>query len=58
MRRAYIVYGMYDVTQDRVDVYYAVCHTMERAEELCLKAEAEDPDGRIYNWAEVVEEDD
>ena len=58
MRRAYIVYGMYDVTHDRVDVYYAVCHTMERAEELCLKAETEDPNGRIYSWAEVIEEDD
>ena len=58
MKRAYIVYGMYDVTDERVDVYYAVCHSMERAEELCLKAEEEDTDGRIYSWAEVIEEDD
>ena len=58
MRRAYIIYGMYDVERDRVDVYYAVCHSMARAEELCLKAENEDTEGRIYNWAEVIEEDD
>ncbi len=58
MKRAYVVYGMYDVTNERVDAFYAVCHSMERADELCLEAEAEDTDGRIYSWAEVIEEDD
>lgn len=57
MKRAYIVYGMYDVTNERIDTFYAVCHTMERADELCLEAEAEDPT-HVYTWREVIEEDD
>ena len=58
MRRAYLVYGAYDVTNDRIDVFYAICHSMHRADELCKQAEAEDTAGRIYNWVEVIEEDD
>ena len=58
MRRVYIIVGFSTVYQDCVDTYYAVCHSMKRAEELCLKAEAEDDTGRIYTWYEVIEEDD
>lgn len=57
MRRAYIVYGMYDVTNDRIDTFYAVCHSMKRADELCFEAELEDS-SRVYTWKEVIEEDD
>lgn len=55
MRRSYVVVGELD--DGRVDNYYAVCHSMKRADELCLKAEKEDPE-IIYTWYEVVEEDD
>jgi hypothetical protein len=56
MRRAYVVVG------ERVDeavpeVWYAVCHSMKRADELAYEAEAADP-SHVYVWYEVVEEDD
>lgn len=55
MRRAYVIVGELD--NGVVDDYYAVCHSMSRAEELCLKAENEYPD-RYYTWYEAIEEDD
>ena len=57
MRRAYVVTG--ELEDGTVDVYYAVCHSMHKAQELCLEAENDDfnPD-RIYVWHEVIEEDD
>ena len=56
MRRAYVVVG------ERIDeavpeVWYAVCHSMNRAEELCMEAEENDPE-HPYTWYEVIEEDD
>lgn len=55
MRRAYIVYG--ENEYGFTDVYYAVCHSMARADELCYEAETEDPD-HIYTWREVIEDED
>ena len=55
MRRAYIIVGKLD--NDLVDIYYAVCHNMKRADELCLEAEAADSEHN-YSWYEVIEEDD
>lgn len=56
MKRAYVIVGELEDT-NVVDVYYAICHSMDRADELCLEAEASDP-SRIYTWREVIEEDD
>jgi hypothetical protein len=56
MRRAYVIVGELEDT-DHIDVFYAICHSMDRADELCLEAESADP-GRIYTWREIVEEDD
>lgn len=55
MRRAYVIVGKLE--DESVDVYYAVCHSMTRADELCLEAETADPT-HFYTWYEVVEEDD
>lgn len=57
MRRAYVVVG--EMPDGTVSNYYGVCHSMKRADELCLEAEADDfnPD-RYYTWHEVIEEDD
>jgi len=57
MRRAYVVVG--ELPDGIVSNYYGVCHSMKRADELCLEAEADDfnPD-RYYTWHEVIEEDD
>ena len=55
MRRAYVIVG--ELEDGMVDTYYAVCHSMERADELAYEAEAADPD-HIYVWHEVIEEDD
>ena len=57
MRRAYVVVG--ELPDGTVSNYYGVCHSMKRADELCLEAEADDfnPD-RYYTWHEVIEEDD
>ena len=56
MKRAYVVVG--ELERDAVPVvWYAVCHSMSRADELAYEAEANDPD-HVYVWYEVVEEDD
>ena len=56
MRRAYVVVGE---CEGKLDVLYAVCHSMSRADELAYEAEDQDPShDRIYTWYEVVEEDD
>ena len=55
MRRVYLVLGELENT-NTPDVFYAVVHSMERADELCLEAEAADP-ARIYYWREVIEDD-
>jgi hypothetical protein len=57
MRRAYIVVG--ELEDGTIDVFYGVCHSIKRADELCLEAEADDfnPD-RCYTWHEIIEEDD
>lgn len=56
MRRAYVIVGELEDT-DHIDTFYAVCHSMEKAEKLCLEAESADP-AHIYTWREIVEEDD
>lgn len=57
MRRAYVVTG--ELPDGTTDVYYAVCHSMRKADQLCLEAERDDCDSvRIYTWHEVIEEDD
>lgn len=56
MRRAYVVVGENPDTW-RVEDYYGVCHSMKRADELCLEAETDNPDDH-YTWYEIVEEDD
>jgi hypothetical protein len=55
MRRAYVVVG--ELEPHVIYKVYAVCHSMERADELCLEAEAEDPQF-YYTWYEAIEEDD
>lgn len=55
MRRAYVVLGQLD--NGELDRVYAVCHSMERADELAFQAESEDPDVQ-YNYYEAIEEDD
>ena len=56
MRRAYVIVGELE-DSDKIDVFYAVCHSMARVDVLCTEAEAKDP-SRIYTWREVIEEDD
>lgn len=56
MKRAYVVVGENPDTW-RVEDYYGVCHSMKRADELCLEAETDNPDDH-YTWYEIVEEDD
>ena len=57
MRIAYVVTG--ELENGVVDVFYAVCHSMHKADELCLEAENDDFNcERIYTWHEVIEEDD
>lgn len=57
MRRAYVVTG--ELEDGTIDVFYAVCHSMHKADELCLEAENDDLcDDRIYTWHEIIEEDD
>ena len=65
MRRAYVVVGE---REGKLDVLYAVCHSMSRADELAYEAEDQDPShDRIYTSLahgkycinfEVIEEDD
>lgn len=59
MRRAYVVVGENEKS-GVVLSWYAVAHSMQRADELCYEAEQEaDPeDGIVYTWYEVIEEDD
>lgn len=55
MRRAYVITG--ELEAGTPDVWYAVCHSMSHADELCYEAEREDP-AHIYTWHEVIEEED
>ena len=55
MKRAYVIVGELD--DGTVDIYYAICHSLARADQLCYEAELEDPN-REYTWYEVIEEDD
>lgn len=56
MKRAYVIVGE-DPEAGTVNDYYAVCHSMKRADELCQEAENEFPEN-YYTWHETVEEDD
>ena len=57
MKRAYVVVGL-DNDEGFVVSWYAVCHSMQRADELCFEAESNDPEQHMYTWYEVIEEDD
>ena len=39
------------------DVFYGVCHSLEKVEEFCYYAENSDEDGRYYEWFPVLELD-
>lgn len=56
MKLAYAIVGELEDANE-VDVFYAICHSIKRADEICLEAESKDP-SRIYTWREVPEEDD
>jgi hypothetical protein len=56
MKRIYVIVGELEDT-DQIDTFYGACHTMKKADELCLQAENEIP-GHIFYWREVIEEDD
>lgn len=56
MRRAYVVVGERQ-NEAVVEVWHAVCHSMNRADELAYAAEAADPE-HVYMWYEIIEEDD
>ena len=56
MKRAYIIVGLHPI--DRiVEDYYAVCHSMVRANELCSEA-AKENSFLEYTWFGTTEEDD
>ena len=55
MRHVYVVVG--ELENGIADDYYAVCHSIARAYELCLRAEEECPELH-YTWYASVEEDD
>lgn len=55
MRHVYVIIG--ELENGIADDYYAVCHSMKRAEQLCLQAEHENPE-LYYTWYSSVEEDD
>lgn len=56
MRRAYVVIGERE-EEPMPEVWYAIAHSMSRADELCYEAEAADPE-HVYVWYEVIEEED
>lgn len=55
MRLAFVVAGQIP-KKDVIDAFYAVCHSVDRANELVEKANAEDPE-HIYTWYAVAEEE-
>ena len=56
MRRAYVVVG--EREEEAIpEVWYAIAHSMSRADELCYEAEEADPE-HVYVWYEVIEEED
>ena len=57
MQRAYVITG--ELENGEIVCFYAVCHNMKKADELCLQAESEELNPNcIYTWHEVIEEDD
>ena len=56
MRQAYVVVGE-DPCTGTSDDFYAVCHSMDRADALCFEAETENPELE-YTWYAVIEEED
>ena len=56
MKRAYVVVGE-KLDEAIPDVWYAVCHSMKRADELAYEAEPADPN-HVYVWYEVIDEED
>ena len=55
MRHVFVVVG--ELEDGRIDTFYGVAHSVERAEELCVEAEEMDAT-RNYTWYSVTEEDD
>ena len=55
MRHVYVIVG--ELENGIVDDYYAVCHSIRQAEQLCFQAERENPE-LYYTWYSSVEEDD
>lgn len=56
MKRAYVVVGE-KLDAAVPEVWYGICHSMHRADELAYEAETNDPD-HVYVWYEVIEEED
>ena len=56
MRQAYVVVGE-DPHTGMSDDFYAVCHSMDRADALCFEAETENPELE-YTWYAIIEEED
>lgn len=50
----YLIVGQ---AEGHEDVFYGVCHSLERAKELCYEAEENDEDGLYYTWFPVLDLD-
>ena len=55
MRHVFVVVG--ELEDGRIDTFYGVARTIERAEALCTEAEEIDTTHN-YTWYAVTEEDD
>ena len=55
MRHVFVVVG--ELEDGRIDTFYGVARSIDRAEELCAEAEAVDTTHN-YTWYVVTEEDD
>ena len=55
MKNVFVVVG--ELEDGRIDTFYGIVRTIDRAEQLCLEAEEIDSTHK-YTWYVVVEEDD
>ena len=51
----YLIIGRTQDEDPRNDVIYGVCRSMQKAEEICCIAEAQDDEQRYYFWFPVPE---
>lgn len=51
----YLIIGHADGYED---VFYGVCHSIARVEEICYEAEKNDEAGRYYTWFPVIDIED